>query len=136
MVVDIILPYAVTLPLTLMARAARDRSNYEKNKATQYLLDPLVFNHSSRQLTPLLEMQRQVLQRRAVKQRRTTQSPHDVSSEHALKFTPYSVSYAACSRLHNEVADTHLFHTAFTLDELFNSWDKLDNFYDGFYNTF
>ena len=39
MVVDIIVPYAVTLPLTLMARAGRDRSNYEKNKATQYLLD-------------------------------------------------------------------------------------------------
>ena len=31
-VVDIIVPYAVTLPLTLMARAGRDRSNYEKNK--------------------------------------------------------------------------------------------------------
>ena len=56
MVVDIIVPYAVTLPLTLMARAGRDRSNYEKNKATQYLLDPLVFDYSSWQLAPLVEI--------------------------------------------------------------------------------
>ena len=91
-----------------MAKAVRDRSNYEKNKV----------QYSSWQWAPLVEMQRQVPQNRAAKQRRTTQSPYDVSAEHVIKFTPYSASYAARSTLHNEAAGTHLFHTAFTFDEL------------------
>ena len=119
-----------------MARAARDRSNYEKNKATQYLLEPLVFDESSGQLTPLLEMQRRAPQSRIVRQRRTTESPFDVSPEHAVKFTPYSASYAARSRMHNEAAGTHLFHTAFTLDELYKSHRKHGDVYVRFYDTF
>ena len=97
MVVDIILPYAVTLPLILMLSAVTNRPDCEKNGATQYLLEPLVFNCSTWQSTPLLQMIQQVPNFRSAKQRRATQSPYDASREHMLKFTPYSPFPAARS---------------------------------------
>ena len=136
MVVDIILPYAVTLPLILMLSAVANRPDCEKNGATQYLLEPLVFNRSTWQLTSLLQMIQKVSNFRSVKQRRATQSPYDESTEHMLTFTPYSPFPAARSGLHHEAAGTHLFHTAFTLDELYYSHGKNNDFYARFYNTF
>ena len=72
-----------------MAKAVRDRSNYEKNKV----------QYSSWQWAPLVEMQRQVPQNRASKQRRTTQSPYDVSAVHVLKFTPSATQVNTLSQM-------------------------------------
>ena len=132
MIVDIILPYAVTLPLALGARAVTNRAEREKNKAAQYLLEPLVFNRTTRHLSSLFQMQGTDPQGRATKKMRTTRSPYDVSTEDVVKFTPYSASYAARSKKHNEAAGTHLFHTAFTFDELYKSHGKRPHFTDGF----
>ena len=145
MVVDIILPYAVTYPLIRMARASRGRSKFHSscnknnysNKATQYLLDPLVEDKSNgRKLTPLKEMQSRDPLPRASKRRRLTRSEHHVSPEHAIEFTPYSASKAVRSGRNNESAGTHLFHTACTTDELSQSYGKCRNFRKRFYNTF
>ena len=136
MVVDIILPYAVTLPLAVHARAVINRAEREKNKAAQYLLDPLVQESDTKDLKSLLEMQKTAPEGRKAKKMRTTRSPYDVSTEDVVKFTPYSASYAARSKKHNEAAGTHLFHTAFTFDELCISYGKHKHFYARFYDTF
>ena len=136
MTFDIILPYAVTLPLAVRARAVINRAEREKNKAAQYLLEPLVRNPTTGHLNSLLQMQRRRRQGRAAKKMRTTRSPYDVPTEDVVKFTPYSASYAARSKKHNEAAGTHLFHTAFTFDELFCSHGKHRDFYERFYSTF
>ena len=136
MVVDIILPYAVTLPLTLMPSTVTNRSGCERNGATQYLLEPLVFNCSTWQSTPLLQMIQQVPNFRAANHTRVTQSPYDASRDHMLKFTPYNPFPASRNGLHHEAAGTHLFHTAFTFDELYHSHGKNSHFYARFYDTF
>ena len=136
MIVDIILPYAVTLPLAVHARAVINRAEREKNKAAQYLLEPLVLDPDTKDLKSLYEMQREAPQGRAAKRMRTTRSPYDAPTEDVVKFTPYSASYAARSKKHNEAAGTHLFHTAFTLDELYESHGKPAHFQQRFYDTF
>ena len=134
--VDIILPYAVTLPLAVRARAVINRGDCVKNKAAQYLLDPLVQESDTKDLKSLLEMQETAPEGRGPKKRRTTLSPYDAPTEDVVKFTPYSVSFAARSKKHNESAGTHLFHTAFTLDELYASHGKPAYFRQRFYDTF
>ena len=129
MIVDIILPYAVTLPLAVHARAVINRAEREKNKAAQYLLEPLVLDPDTKDLKSLYEMQREAPQGRAAKRMRTTRSPYDAPTEDVVKFTPYSASSADRRKEHNEAAGTHLFHTAFTFDELHESHGKHAHFY-------
>ena len=72
------------------------------------------------------------LQYPAWKHRRTIETP----LEDMVKFTPYSASKAARSEYRNLAAGTHVVHTAFTLDELYRSHEKIGAFYELFYTTF
>ena len=117
-------------------RVVTNRAERRKNKAAQYLLETLVLNRTTGRWNTLLQMQSRLPQGRAAKKMRTTRSPYDVPTEDVVKFTPYSASYAARSKKHSEAAGTHLFHTAFTFDELFCSHGKHRDFYERFYSTF
>ena len=136
MVVDLILPYSVTLPLISMTDKHRDRSECKKNKAKQFYLDPLVLNARTGKSTSLSKMQEAFAWVDYTRQSRRRGSIPDPVHEHTIKFTPYNPSKEARKEKINEKAGEHLCDIAFTLAQLFASHGKSEDFYQNFESSF